>query len=127
VTAGPVAIATWCSPDLNVAGSVAIDDMELSWRRSAVSFLWRQSRRHCAALAWGTFHTSDPFRDEMPDDVVDEIIDADLEWDRRANDEAVRRAWFDSTPLVRKLRDSIIEERERRITRPVLLGGQPEV
>lgn len=126
VVVGPAHNTLFVRPDLTVDGTVAISDMGLSWRQSACSFLWRRSHMVCVGLAWGTWHFDDPCGFDIPDEVLDDAIRTDLEWEHRAQNEAARREWFEGTPLVTRLRASIVEERDARVARPVLLGAQPE-
>lgn len=112
-------------PDVSVEGSVALADMELSWRQSVTSFLWRRSRTICHGLSFGFLYDSGLYRD-APDDVLDEVIEREVSYAAMVNDETLRRAWFDERPLVVALRTGIIAEREARIARPVLLGAVPE-
>lgn len=112
-------------PNLDVEGAVAVADMELSWRQNVISFLWRKSRTICAGLGNSMLFESHRYAD-APDDVVDEVIERELDLLAMVDDETLRRRWFDDRPLVAALRAGIIAEREARISRPVLLGAQPE-
>jgi hypothetical protein len=119
---GPVRSALYVKPTLDVEGSVTAADMDLRWRQHVCTFLWRKAPSLCHKLSYATLHVNDPFGGDMPGEVLDELVSSDIAFLDMTRDEDARRAWFEARPLVAKLRTSVCEERDARLSRPVLLG-----
>lgn len=101
-------------PEFTVDGVIKVADMDASYRRATVSFIWRKSAGIVSALAWtGLFDGGGPYDHGRPDD-----FNSDASLFALARDEVKRRDWFNQLPLIVQLNEGIIAERNARIQRP---------
>lgn len=96
-------------PDLHVfanddvVGARKVAELDPSYRGAILEFLWKQTASICTWMAVVTsVHASHAasFSEAAGDDLESEAA----AWQYRADDERIRRAWFDATPLIVALR-----------------------
>lgn len=115
VQVGPV------RPNFDVPGLVRTAEMDVAWRQSVLRFMWRKSAAITFGQSLAGLFVSGS--DYGPDHAWDEDASfADL-----ARDEVRRRVWFDRMPLVSHLRAAVIEDRDARLPRTVLLESATPV
>jgi hypothetical protein len=114
---------TWFTPDFSGDAVLRVAELDAARRAAIVSFVWRRwSTSICVGMSSASLHLSDPFGD-VPDDVFDEAIEADMRYLDLVSDADARYRWLNSLPLVAALRASIVADRPSHT--PVLLGAEP--
>lgn len=85
----------------DVPGAVRVAAMDAAWRRNVEAFLWRKTEGIAYALSTMELEMG---LTGMGDAALDYAAGQDQVSMNRAVDRSLRRAWFESLPLVRALR-----------------------